>query len=112
LGGDKKDPAQERRTMSNFTQGPWNEVTHSWSDIGVYSDKKRIAMLSIADEATEDTEHDLHYEMFANAQLISAAPDLLEALESLFNAVDSCTELTPDVMRKAQSAIKKARGES
>jgi hypothetical protein len=48
----------------------------------------------------------------ANAILFSAAPDLLEALETLFNAVDSAIELTPDVMRKAQDAIKKARGES
>jgi hypothetical protein len=47
-----------------------------------------------------------------DAQVILSAQDLLEALESLFNAVDSAIELTPDVMRKAQDAIKKARGES
>ena len=41
-----------------------------------------------------------------------AAPDLLEALESLFDAVDSCVELTPKVMEQARAAIAKARGQS
>lgn len=44
-----------------------------------------------------------------NAYLIAAAPDLLEALESLYNAVDSCVDLTPEVMLHARIAIEKAK---
>jgi hypothetical protein len=40
-----------------------------------------------------------------------AAPDLLEALQALYGAVDSCVELTPAVMQKARAAIAKATGE-
>lgn len=34
--------------------------------------------------------------------------DLLEALKSLYNSVDSCIDLTPEVMMKAKEAIEKA----
>lgn len=44
----------------------------------------------------------------ANAKLIAAAPDLLKALSDLYNSIDSCVELTPDVLLKAKQAIKKA----
>lgn len=50
-------------------------------------------------------------EMVANARLIAAAPAMLEALEALYNSVDSCVELTPQVMHKAQDAIAKAKGD-
>ena len=52
------------------------------------------------------------HEIEANAKLIAAAPDLLEALEDLYNAIDSCVDLTPDVLRKADKAIKKALEEN
>ena len=104
--------------MSDYTKGEWEEVTHSWSDIGIYCDKKHIAKLSIYDEATEDTEHDLHYEMFANARLISAAPDLLEALEEAVHSLEYVDSLGPlphgwaerqERIEKAKAAIAKAR---
>ena len=47
----------------------------------------------------------------SNAQLIAAAPELLDALESLYGAIDSCVDLTPEVLMQARLAIKKARGE-
>jgi hypothetical protein len=47
-----------------------------------------------------------------NARLIEASPDLLGALESLYGAIDSCVDLTPDVLMQAKLAIKKARGEA
>lgn len=50
-------------------------------------------------------------EVKANARLIAAAPELLEALLDLYNALDSCIELTPKVLAKARAALAKARGE-
>ena len=50
-------------------------------------------------------------ELRDNANLIAAAPELLEALLDLYNALDSCIELTPKVLAKARAAIAQARGE-
>ena len=50
-------------------------------------------------------------ELRDNANLIAAAPELLEALLDLYNALDSCIELTPKVLAKARAALAKARGE-
>lgn len=47
----------------------------------------------------------------ANARLIAAAPDLLEALRELYESLDSCVDLTPERMWKARAAITKATGE-
>ena len=44
----------------------------------------------------------------ATIKLISAAPDLLEALTDLYNSIDSCIELTPNKLIKAKAAIEKA----
>lgn len=45
-----------------------------------------------------------------NAHLIAAAPDLLEALVDLYQSIDGCCDLTPEVMAKARAAIAKATG--
>lgn len=44
----------------------------------------------------------------ANAILIASAPRLYNALKSLYEAVDSCVELTPDVMKEAKEALEEA----
>ncbi len=49
--------------------------------------------------------------MFANGNLIAAAPDMLEALERLYNAIDSCVDLTPELLKECRKVIKKAKGE-
>jgi hypothetical protein len=99
--------------MSKFTNGPWLRegttvyaLMHAGWKKGVEQFKNRFYCSVQHDKDCSEEEAE------ANARLIAAAPDLLEALEALFNAADSCTDLTPDVMRKAQAAIKKARGES
>lgn len=38
----------------------------------------------------------------------SAAPELLEALVKLYNAIDSCIDLTPELLIECNNAIKKA----
>lgn len=58
---------------------------------------------SLIDENWED----LSAEREANARLIAAAPDLLEALEAIFNG----TGMTGENMDLARAAIKKAKGE-
>ena len=50
-------------------------------------------------------------ELRDNANLIAAAPELLEALLDLYNALDSCIDLTPKVLAKARAALAQARGE-
>jgi len=44
----------------------------------------------------------------ATARLIAAAPDLVGALKGLYDAVDSCCELTPKVLERARVALTKA----
>lgn len=47
-------------------------------------------------------------EAIANAKLIAAAPLMYEALKELYNAIDSCIDLTPYVLNRANIALKKA----
>ena len=56
-----------------------------------------VTNLSLVDEEAE-----------ANARLITAAPDLLEALRSLLDALPSAT--THPAIRSARAAIAKATG--
>lgn len=44
----------------------------------------------------------------ADAKLIASAPDLLAALIKLYNAIDSCIDLTPELLKDCENAIKKA----
>ena len=47
----------------------------------------------------------------ANANLIASAPRLYNALKRLYESVDSCAELTPEVMIEAREALKEATKE-
>ena len=46
----------------------------------------------------------------ANAQLIATAPELLKALQDLYSAIDSCIDLTPELMKSTKKVINKALG--
>lgn len=46
----------------------------------------------------------------ANARLIAAAPDLLDALESVIDRGDADSVFATPVLKKAREAIAKARG--
>ena len=48
----------------------------------------------------------------ANAKLISAAPDMYEALEVILNTTEAGHRLSSSDLRMAKKALKKARGES
>jgi len=45
-----------------------------------------------------------------NAQLIATAPELLEALQNLYDAIDSCIDLTPELLQASRATINKALG--
>lgn len=47
-------------------------------------------------------------EMQAHADLFAASKDLYYALNELYAAIDSCIDLTPEVMQKAKAALLKA----
>ena len=88
--------------MNKHTPGPWNRIK---GDRNVYSASgtvcKTPAIIGGGSAAA-------NWE--ANARLIAAAPDLLEALECLLASVDH--ELYGIAISRARKAIARARGEA
>lgn len=97
--------------LNKFTPGPWTmrEVTHS----------NVPGQTAYAIDFNEDQEQvvDWVYEK-ADACLIIAAPDLLEALEKALDALAHCradtgySSMQMRAAHMADKAIKKARGQS
>lgn len=89
--------------MSKHTKGPWGiriTETGPWSVFN--ADGNWIAVTTRKQWKDEDK---------ANARLIAAAPDLLEALEYMVNV---CPAIDPDgeeAHNRAADAIAKAKGE-
>ena len=96
--------------MTKHTPGPW--VVEHWSPIGKHSPKMPhiysggFLVAEVENEFADD-------EGVANAQLIAAAPDLLEALEHLvYECEEGCNLTIFNVIDKeAKPAIAKAKGE-
>ena len=89
--------------MSKHTPGPWVAVARTNAHIEIeapgqpsYSAKK-VATVSL-------TNHE------ANARLIAAAPELLEALKELMVAADRVSAEPVTWLGKARAAIAKAEG--
>ena len=82
--------------MLNYTKGEWKAVYHGWVDDG----SKPIWFVETADDVICEI-HDK-----ANAQLISASPDLYEALKDALNTLDAVDNLYPTP--NTQCIIKKA----
>jgi len=96
----------EAQEVSTFTPGPWTadgcvvETDHD-PDVALTGDKARWVYDPIADEAVQR----------ANARLIAAAPDLLEALMAIVHEVDQGEQLpyiASFILPKARVAIAKA----
>jgi hypothetical protein len=69
---------------------PWRKFEHSWHSTSIAdSNGNIICSLSIYDEATEENQQELETQMDANANLIKAAPELLENL----NVILECLRL-------------------
>ena len=81
--------------MNKHTPGPWFVDAHN----NVLAEGCLVAFPSVA-AGLEKQE--------ANARLIAAAPDLLEAIEGLLNALPSAT--AHPAIKSARNAITKAKG--
>lgn len=86
--------------MTKHTPGPWKTVVNHNGDIMI-CDKKNFVVGEIADVFPEHVD--------GNANLIAAAPDLLEALKGCIDDPDYCAK-RPLVTAKARAAIAKAEG--
>lgn len=93
---------------TKHTPGPWKTIEHGWSQTGIYADGAQIAIIDIYDEATEENQNELEARTAANARLIAAAPDLLDALKTVVEFY-SYAELGP--IAAAREVISKATGE-
>lgn len=94
---------------NKFTPGPWSldESRHDGC-INRLNPFRHIGMVSAYQATKEDKE-----ENRANALLISASPDLLEALEQMIDEYGTAGDGWPrnnKVLRDARAAILKARG--
>ena len=99
------------------TPGPWNVTDNSWETSTVYDEDGRPVALCPIDERC-DEENQQTYERIkeANALLIAAAPDLLEALHRIMDYAhtgaavrDIDTSEQPEFVA-ARAAIAKAEG--
>lgn len=100
---------------TQHTTGPWKvstegiHVTHDCGRDGIKTLITQPMPISIFDEQRLSIE-----EMEANANLIAAAPEMLEALE-LFKQYEGCKDIhgfnmLSEAHKKASLAIKKAKG--
>lgn len=100
-------------SMPQHTPGPWTAPS-----AGIYTETgKMIAAVAdprMAKQACAPGGHPNMDEGHANARLIAAAPELLEALESLLNQNMAGVDLSArdrHELCKAAAVIQKARGE-
>lgn len=89
--------------MTKHTPGPWetNDKRPQCNGIGIFSGSQFLAFVGDSDSQTPCE---------ANARLIAAAPDLLEALRSITDAADE-KRVTAKHYEIARAAIAKATGE-
>ncbi len=99
----------QNMSNSKHTPGPWvtEEIAHTPSTL-----KPNCFLVRLRSDSSEDTNKE---SVQANAHLIAAAPEMLEALENILAAINSANEherlasLRTDLL---QNVIAKARGES
>jgi hypothetical protein len=83
----------------SYTQGPWKVRRSNHSDkyryVQIGKDKNYTTLDLLADDA----------------RLISAAPDLYEALQEIVDATETGWDHLDATFTRARAALKKARGE-
>ena len=92
--------------MSNHTPGPWEIKRHFDPGYKNISAQKHTALAQVV-WCMED--EDRSPECEANAHLIAAAPDLLEALEKVFTVMND--DMPVGLRKVCYEAIAKAKGE-
>jgi hypothetical protein len=100
---------------TKFTPGPWHHIGEDDDDFVVYAGDEYVTNVgchSIAPVAFPDENGVVAFDVLtqANARLITAAPDLYEALKDCVEAL-SYTEAGPRI-DAARAALAKVRGES
>lgn len=98
--------------MSNHTPGPWRVRTHKDGDkvVGCFVAANDVNGYPYDAEIMGDDEyHGATERRLADAHLISAAPDLLAALEG---ALDIINAVMPGKHSTIRAAIAKAKGQS
>lgn len=97
--------------MSKHTQGPWKVDGKTELCITDVDDLSRfIGSASIM--GSNDNYKEVYEEAKANARLMAAAPDLLDALQNMtLMYCDGFDYEDDDVVIKARAAIAKAKGE-
>jgi hypothetical protein len=83
----------------SYTPGPWRVRRSN------HSDKYRYVQIG------KDANYTTLDLLAADARLISAAPDLYEALQEIVDATDTGWEHLDATFERARAALKKARGE-
>ena len=94
---------------AKFTPGPWKATYDSQlqAAIEIYNTEDRIIVAVLPDRGTVEAMPEIE----ANANLIAAAPDMYEALETI-ERVAGIGMMEDDPARvKARDALRKARGE-
>ena len=94
--------------MSKHTQGPWavRGIPTGQRYIGPSQDGGAPSVALVLSRVNVPDER-----LAADARLIAAAPELLEALQSVIWAEDSQPDHREDAIRHARAAIAKATGE-
>ncbi len=99
--------------MSEHTPGPWEfdgSYIRAGEPIGSYKQPVKMSSAYIEDAFTDGCRPDAEFD--ANMRLISAAPDLLQALIYMVNNIGQpCSLETRDGFNAARAAIAKATGE-
>lgn len=103
---------------TNHTPGPWTQTIGAWGNIGADNDSRGNGSVQVASiSLPSENEPAWAAEGKANARLIAAAPDMLEALREMtdlaYKLAMASPDLNPEVDRiipKARAAIAKAEG--
>ncbi len=94
--------------MRNHSRGPWSITKPDWLDKGTYCVGIESWDIAIAQTFILGGDEE------ANAHLIAAAPDLLEALANLCSVCDKMEGVSDEAFRsaerKAREAMAKAAG--
>jgi len=111
----KPDPGSLRDRITKHTQGPWR-IIDGFKIVGPHPKDPENRICRVAD-ALADVGTFLSKQR-ANAKLIAAAPDLLDALEAALPYVENdaleqgCQPDADETVIKVRAAIAKARGDT
>jgi len=91
----------------NYTKGEWEVDRHTVYALGKYGSNRFSAHIQHGWDGGEETPQ---AELEANAHLISAAPELYEALKALTSYVSIMGYFKPEKQEQFRKALAKAEG--